>query len=1183
MLKSTAAAVASVLLCASISRADITYNGDITPDDPSTGQSFPRLYIGALADGDLTVDDGSDVVSQKAYVGFDQGVEGQLTVTGPGSEFNATSRLYVGYEGTGQLAISDSGFVGANLNYVGYDAGSSGSVKVDGPGSEWELSLSAVVGYHGQGSVEVSDGGVISGSPDSIYLGRYSSGGGTVTITGEGSAWDVRDSYVGYAGAGELNVLAGGSAPSNYFIHIGYDPGSSGSVNVSGPGSTMKSGTPGTSGELLHVGNSGHGVLNVSDGGSVICTYAAIAAETGSDGRTVVSGATSNLTAAGDLSVARYGQGLLEIADDGEVIVAGNTYVAQYPGSSGTIDLDNGVLTTGGLISAGQDLTGTGVINANGIVTDANLVFNAIRGLQQTFILDGPARNIQINLDVNGSGAIGAGHSGSGQMLLADGLTLPSAGGFLGYNAGSDGTATITGRDSTWLCAGDFHVGYYGSGTLDIADAARVENTGDVVAVIGQMPGSSGRATLTNGAEWKAPRLEVGSGGDGTLHVSGGSSVHNSTQTLLARQPGTTGTITVTGDGSFIGLGSDTYLQCRIGYYGSGRLDILDSAHAHCSDNVWLADKSDSTGLLKVDGQGSMLTVEEDIFVGHHGQSEMEITNGAKVYCLGATLGYQENSRGVVTVSGPGSVWNVGQYDPQTGRFSGSSLWVGQYGHGVLNISDGGSVDSKNGVYTGMMPGSTGRINFDNGSLSAGGFIGAGDSLQGTGVMRTTGLVTDIDLVFASASDLSKSWKLDGPGQDITIVLEVNEISAMGAGGGAVGTTRILNGVDMKSPTGYVGYGRGSDGYVLVSGPETSWTLSKFIYVGLHGRGTLDINDGALVQVSDNSFFADLEGSSGTVTVSGPGSTMNMAGRLWLADHYDTDAQLNVLDGASVYVADYVKLADVENSRASVRVSGQGSRLIVDGSTLRVGGEGHGVLNITDGGFASGPSCNVSGEPNSISEMTVAGAGSMWVGSLGVGYRGNATMSITGGGIVSGFRGSVGARDRDTISAASISGPGSTWAVLDTFWISARTRGGSSELTIDNGGLLAVKGTMHINPDGEGDCFVNITSGGMLAIFGQGDDSLFEYLSLIEGTNAIRYWDDSIADWADIGDATIGEDYNLAYLDPSLPLALNDANDLDLRGYTILTVGVPEPLSLAILATAAPLLLRRRRKNRPWR
>ena len=65
--------------------------------------------------------------------------------------------------------------------------------------------------------------------------------------------------------------------------------------------------------------------------------------------------------------------------------------------------------------------------------------------------------------------------------------------------------------------------------------------------------------------------------------------------------------------------------------------------------------------------------------------------------------------------------------------------------------------------------------------------------------------------------------------------------------------------------------------------------------------------------------------------------------------------------------------------------------------------------------------------------------------------------------------------------------------------------------------------------------------------------------SLIDGTDAIRWWDDSAGDWALLTTATEGTDYWLEYLTAG-----------DLSGYTLLTVTtVPKPGSLAMLLEIA--------------
>ncbi|NLE37191.1 MAG: PEP-CTERM sorting domain-containing protein, partial [Pirellulaceae bacterium] len=129
----------------------------------------------------------------------------------------------------------------------------------------------------------------------------------------------------------------------------------------------------------------------------------------------------------------------------------------------------------------------------------------------------------------------------------------------------------------------------------------------------------------------------------------------------------------------------------------------------------------------------------------------------------------------------------------------------------------------------------------------------------------------------------------------------------------------------------------------------------------------------------------------------------------------------------------------------------------------------------------------------------------------------------------------------------TVDGVDSTWTNNANLYVGSS---GSGTLNITNGGLVSVKGTLTIDSNGDGDSFINMATGGMLALFGNAGDSLTSFLALVNGTDAIRYWDDSISAWANIMGATHGDDYTLAYLAGG---ALN--------GYTLLTVGtVPPPV-----------------------
>jgi T5SS/PEP-CTERM-associated repeat protein len=181
----------------------------------------------------------------------------------------------------------------------------------------------------------------------------------------------------------------------------------------------------------------------------------------------------------------------------------------------------------------------------------------------------------------------------------------------------------------------------------------------------------------------------------------------------------------------------------------------------------------------------------------------------------------------------------------------------------------------------------------------------------------------------------------------------------------------------------------------------------------------------------------------------------------------------------------------------------------------------------------------------STGTATITGAGSKWIGSsLFVGSAGSGALRVEAGGQVSNAIGYLGFNTGST-GTATITGAGSKWTNSSTLFVG---RNGSGALTVTAGGLVSVRGTLTVDFNGGGDSFINMSTGGMLALWGNADDSLVQFLGLVAGTDAIRYWNASLAGWTPLTAATLGVDYTLQY-----------QNAGDLAGYTLLTVLAPGP------------------------
>ncbi len=101
-----------------------------------------------------------------------------------------------------------------------------------------------------------------------------------LTVDGSGSTWLItHDLHVGFSGSGTLNITNGGYVLSSFFNGIGYNAGSAGVVAVdNGAGSQWCA----SNGFDLYVGYSqvgynGRGTLNVTGGGTVTTSSVRVA------------------------------------------------------------------------------------------------------------------------------------------------------------------------------------------------------------------------------------------------------------------------------------------------------------------------------------------------------------------------------------------------------------------------------------------------------------------------------------------------------------------------------------------------------------------------------------------------------------------------------------------------------------------------------------------------------------------------------------------------------------------------------------------------------------------------------------------------------------------------------------------------------------------------------------------
>jgi T5SS/PEP-CTERM-associated repeat protein len=630
------------------------------------------------------------------------------------------------------------------------------------------------------------------------------------------SSQPIGDIIVGKNSEGSLTVN-NGSVLFSFTGSLGYLSGSSGEVTIDGSGSTWEN-----RGQL-YVGQFGNGTLNITNGGTVIYKgtdpplpilvfpSCYLGANSGSTGEVNVDGEGSNLTGFERLYIGTSGRGTLNIANGGQVSVNGNTYVAAPGDAQGLIHFgtNGGTLSSRSLYFTPSQVTGTGTINTQGLISDMDLVFDASHGLTQTLTMNGSGQNVTINFDLSGNsgraGDLGAGYMGKGSMMIHDGLAVQSQAGYIGYHAGSTGTVTVNGRGSIWTNR-TLDVGYDGQGTLNITNGGTVKNL-DPVTFIGHNFGSTGEVTVdgagstlsnTAGSDYEGA-LYVGLSGKGTLNITNGGAVTVPGITYVAANKGSTGLVQFGTNGGTLSTRSLYFSPSQI--TGTGTINtrglvsdmdlVFDADHGLAQ--TLLLDESGQNTTINLDLSGNSGQAG-DLGAGYQEQGSMKVRDGLTVTSRNGYIGYKPHSMGMVSVEGQGSTWTICD-----------GLTAGYSGTGTLSITKGGAVESSSGVVSwndDTNSGATGKV-----------------SIDGTGS------------VWRNRDNFFIGYSCGGNGSlTITNGGELSDIDSY-----------IANSINVDSST--------AKGQATVDGTDSLWSNSRDLYVGYNGHGTLTISNNGLVTV----------------------------------------------------------------------------------------------------------------------------------------------------------------------------------------------------------------------------------------------------------------------------------------------------------------------------------------------
>jgi T5SS/PEP-CTERM-associated repeat protein len=361
-------------------------------------------------------------------------------------------------------------------------------------------------------------------------------------------------------------------------------------------------------------------------------------------------------------------------------------------------------LTTSATISGTGSLavTNTGTLVLTGLASGTarfNLAISASRG--------------ELAIGATGTNPLIVGDTGVGSLSVTGG-TVRNGLGFLGFAAGSRGTATVS--SGTWAnavggAARILYVGHSGTGVLDVAGGFVTNASG----ILGGLAGGVGTATVSSGTWQNRGPLYVGgtvggNGGTGTLTMTGG----RVTSTLSSIGVNTTsvGTVTVTG-----GTWSNT-ANLNVGTSGTGTLTISGSGGAGGRVIVGGTLSKGTSGTISLEAGGTL-----QIGTGSTGGvlGTDLVNNGALVFNrLGTvTVAASVSGTGSVTLANSATIrmTATNTYSGPTTINAGTLLVDGGLGSTNVVVNAGGSLGGS-GVFGGAV------------SVQAGGTLAPGSGME---------------------------------------------------------------------------------------------------------------------------------------------------------------------------------------------------------------------------------------------------------------------------------------------------------------------------------------------------------------------------------------------------------------------------------------------------------------------
>ena len=146
------------------------------------------LSVGVGGNGIVTLTNGGLIATGgNVFIGENSGSHGGVSLSGTGSRWSIGGNLFVGNSGYGELTLANNAqMIMGGRAYIGFNAGSRGEMTVTGATTRWNAPSNVYVGSSGSGTLTVSEGASVSGN--NIWLAHQAGSNGTLNIGAEQGA-----------------------------------------------------------------------------------------------------------------------------------------------------------------------------------------------------------------------------------------------------------------------------------------------------------------------------------------------------------------------------------------------------------------------------------------------------------------------------------------------------------------------------------------------------------------------------------------------------------------------------------------------------------------------------------------------------------------------------------------------------------------------------------------------------------------------------------------------------------------------------------------------------------------------------------------------------------------------------------------------------------------------------------